>query len=202
MLGEQENQKHKQYKLVLKSSELDPSLLPRLLCFRSSRSRAMPMGAPSVVSEGCGVPHLAAQLHSALSTCSSSLLLGQGGWTPPCFARGLQWVEGGSAGQGPGSQFRLQWVWLCQGGSGPASLQVGWWRFWWERGLKIKLSILCLSSSSRAEHVHPENQSRWERALAQGYYLGGRQGWQHTMCSQRAEHPDAQSLWAHEKTDR
>lgn len=99
-VGRTENQKHEQYKLVLKSSELDPSLLPRLLCFRS------PMGVPSEWSaSGSGVPHLAAQLHSILSVCSSPWLLGPGVENRRVLPEGCsRWREGVLA-RAPWAQF-------------------------------------------------------------------------------------------------
>lgn len=175
-VGRTENQKHKQYKLVLKSSELDPSLLPRLLCFRSSQCWAAPVGAPSVAREWLWGSHI--WLHSCTASCPSAPAL--------CFwGRGLKsavfWLEG-SAGQGPVSPFHLQRVWLCQGDSGPVSLQAGWWRFWCERAWKST----CPYSGYHLHHM--QNMSRkpvlWEPALAQGYYLGGNKA-ESKLCAAR-----------------
>lgn len=136
-VGRTENQKHKQYKLVLKSSELDHSLLPRLLCCRSSQPWASlrtggwwvwPWGPTS----GCRAAR------ATLSTCScwssSALVLGRGFEKSECFDRALmgegwgRWREAAPAGATcqPKSPFHLQQVWCCQGGSGPASLGAGW----------------------------------------------------------------------------
>lgn len=167
-VGRTENQKHKQYKLVLKSSELDPLLLPRLLCFRSSQSWATPIGVPSVVREWLWGPTSGCTAAQHPSHLLQLFLLGQGGWASPCFARGLQWVEGGSAAQGPVKPI-LPPVGLAlprgfRSSFSPGRLvEVLVWQ-----SLKIKLFIFCLPSSSHAERVHPENQSLWEPVWLRG----------------------------------
>lgn len=162
--GRTENQKHKQYKLVLKSSELDPSLLPRLLCFRSSRSWAMPMGVPRVVSEGLWGPTSGWHPAHLLQLFAFRAF---GGLKTGVFCL---WVERGSAAQGPVKPI-LPPVGLALPRGFRSCFSPGsWWRFCCERAWKSG----CPYSSSHAEHVHPENQSQWEPTLAQGYYLGGK----------------------------
>lgn len=84
-VGRTENQKHKQYKLVLKSSELDPSLLPRLLCFRSSQCWAAPVGAPSVAREWLWGPTSGCTAAQHPAHLLQLFAFGAGGWKAPCF---------------------------------------------------------------------------------------------------------------------
>lgn len=103
-VGRTENQKHKQYKLVLKSSELDRLLLPRLLCFRSSRPRASP-GTPGRRARLRGPTSGCTAAGATLSACScwapalrfwARLLKIAVLWQNP-NGRGLRRVEGGRA---------------------------------------------------------------------------------------------------------
>lgn len=97
--GRTENQKHKQYKLVLKSSELDRLLLPRL-CFRSSWPRASPgMGgergptpgrtAVWVVLPMCSCALVSGRACSVLAGLVEVALVGGGRQPPPVWCGSL-----------------------------------------------------------------------------------------------------------------
>lgn len=151
-VGRTENQKHKQYKLVLKSSELDRLLLPRLLCFRSSRPRASP-GTP-----GRGVVSVAVRSHIWLHSCtghpvhmlllsSRTSVLGRG--FENCGVLTEPWWERGAAGGGrqrrtePRVSPRARFT--SSGFGSAKAVQVllhsgqagAWCRFWCERCLEI-----------------------------------------------------------------